>query len=114
MLVLAQPLVEERPPVALAFARARDCDEAVVAALQMRPGARPEPVEARAADAREGAHPLDRRALRRSFTLRMRHRLDLGEDAVAPGPMLGGSDASMRRKACLKKSRSSCCWPTFL
>ena len=49
--------------------------------------------------------------LRITVTVQTRHRLDLGEDAVAPGPMLGWRDASIRRKACLKKSRSTCCRP---
>ncbi len=55
---------------------------------------RPASVEARPADVRQPTQPLDP-----SFALRAGHRLDLGEDLVAPGSSLAGRDPLKRRKA---------------
>ena len=65
------------------------------------------------ADAGQPAHPSHRKPCFRRFALRARHRLDVGEDAVTPGPSLGRREPSICCKAPLKKSRSSCCWPTL-
>src|SRR5499433_2170572 len=82
-----------------------------VAQLRLFPARRdpaPGAVVAGAAHAGQGAHPFDReRALRR------RPRVDEREDAVAPRPPLGGGGALTCRKAALKKSISSACWPTL-
>src|SRR5712671_1537510 len=58
----------------------------------------------------ERAHPLDR-----EFALRQggRHRLDDFVDPVTPGPALGRRAPLTCRKACRKKSSSTCCWPTL-
>src|SRR5262249_62291693 len=82
-----------------------------IAQLRLFAGRRapaPVAVVTRAAHAGQGAHPCDReRALRR------RPRVDEREDAVAPRPPLGGGGAFTCRKAALKKSISSACWPTL-
>src|SRR5712671_5328885 len=62
------------------------------------------------AHAGERAHPLNR-----EFALRQggRHRLDDLVDPVTPGPTLGRRARFTCRKACRKKSSSTCCWPTL-
>src|SRR6266403_1359127 len=42
-----------------------------------------------------------------------RHRLDDFVDPVTPGPALGRRAPLTCRKACRKKSSSTCCWPTL-
>ena len=62
------------------------------------------------AHAGQRAHPLNR-----EFALRQggRHRLDDFVDPVTPGPALGRRAPLTCRKACRKKSSSTCCWPTL-
>src|SRR5262249_29992554 len=58
------------------------------------------------------AHTGERTQTRdRQVALRRRHRLDHGEDGLAPGPSLDDADALMCRKARAKKSNSSACCP---
>ena len=81
--------------------------------LTQRFAAGPSSVVSCAADASQPAHPLHRKPRFRRFALRARHRLDVGEDAVTPGASLGRREPSVCCKAPVKKSSSSCCWPTF-
>src|SRR5438445_187768 len=62
------------------------------------------------ADASQHTHSRNR-----GFALRQagRHRLDDLVDPVTPGPALGRRAPLTRCKACRKKSRSTCCWPTL-
>src|SRR6266481_1572307 len=60
------------------------------------------------AHARERAHPFDREFALRQGTS---HRLDDFVDPVTPGPALGRRAPLTCRKACRKKSSSTCCWP---
>src|SRR5205809_3287599 len=68
----------------------------------------PVPIVARAADASQRAHPLDGEG-----ALRGRHRVDEREDALPPRPPFGRGGALTCRKAALKKSSSTACWPTL-
>src|SRR5882757_7761772 len=69
---------------------------------------RPTAVVAGATDAGQRAHPLDRKLALRQ---RDRHRLDDRVDRVTPVPSLGRRAPLTCRKACRKKSSSTCCWP---
>src|SRR6266403_6262849 len=72
------------------------------------------PVVPRPADASERAHPRNREfALRQGGRHQRRHRLDDPVDPVTPGPALGRRAPLTCRKACRKKSSSTCCWPTL-
>src|SRR5438128_2125065 len=68
----------------------------------------PVPVIARAADPRERAHPFDGEG-----ALRGHHRVDEREDALPPRAPLGRGGSLTCRKASLKKSSSTACWPTL-
>src|SRR5215467_14014992 len=62
------------------------------------------------------AHASERAHSRnREFALRQGgcHRLDDLVDPVTPGAALGRRAPLTCRKACLKKSSSTCCWPTL-
>src|SRR5258708_15365887 len=69
-------------------------------------------VVAGATDTGEPAHTLDREHALRTGC-RLHHRLDDFVDFVAPVPSLGWRSPFTCRKACRKKSRSTCCWPTL-
>src|SRR5688572_16941006 len=114
------PLVVHRPAlapqqsieaaVAIVAVTDREALEHITQLRLLAPGrnAPPVPVVAGAADARQRAHPLDGEG-----ALRGRHRVDEREDALAPRPPLGGGGALTCRKASLKKSSSTACWPTL-
>jgi hypothetical protein len=69
----------------------------------------PVAVKAGATDLRQLAQTLDAQ-----FALRVAPAADLGEDAVAPGLALCGRDASILRKAALKKRVSKLAWPNWV
>ena len=99
------------PPIAIVAMRNRQPLDGVAQRrlLDQRRMLAPVAVVGRAAHLGEPAQPLDRPGTLRSRALRMRHRRDLGEDTGAPGAMSVPLAASIRRKAPLKKSRSSAC-----
>jgi len=76
--------------------------------LSVRGDLAPMAVVARPTHPSQRAHPCDRQR-----ALRGRHRVDEREDALPPRPPLGGGGALTCRKAALKKSSSTACWPTL-
>ena len=96
--------------IAVVAVRDREALKHVTQVGLLTPGshAPPVPVIARAADPRQRAHPLDGEG-----ALRGHHRVDEREDALPPRPPLGQGGSLTCRKASLKKSSSTACWPTL-